>query len=377
MVFDLNKLATAYDFILTTKSFGEVKITSVKTSHLIDLENLLLGSDIDGVSFSRKLLLLVGCRQTSSNNENSSDEAKDTFSETDLTLIDDEDVEIFAKEFLANNSWLFKTHHKAESQIDRSEKTEKGLDEKNSAYLLRVFKNYLENEKVRLENITGPISTYFKSLKDNYKATNLMAGLLGKSLYKDTTLDLLRTNSSLSAKLHESILDFNKIATTGNSLSDLASRHPFEPIKFPENPIYETNKRLNTLISTIESMKPLVSDSAELIGSMNGTAIQMQVDFTKSSSGNQLYAKWAMTIAVVSLLVTSLFSWLGYKESKEQGEKTEKMMEIYQQEMLNQNKKFEDTVRVISLNAEADARRQAQNNELLQTLKENAKNKSK
>ena len=118
MALDLSKLATAYDFIFTTKSFGDIKITSVKTSHLIDLENLLLGSDIDGVSFSRKLLLLVGCRQTSSNNENSSDEAKDTFSETDLTLIDDEDVEIFAKEFLANNSWLFKTHHKAESQID-------------------------------------------------------------------------------------------------------------------------------------------------------------------------------------------------------------------------------------------------------------------
>ena len=134
MAFDLNKLATAYDFILTTKSFGGVKITSVKTSHLIDLENLLFGSDIDGVSFSRELLLLVGCKQTSSNNENSSEEAKDTFSKTDLTLIDDEDIEVFAKEFLANNSWLFKTHHKAESQIDRSEKTEKGLDEKNSAY---------------------------------------------------------------------------------------------------------------------------------------------------------------------------------------------------------------------------------------------------
>ena len=377
MAFDLNKLATAYDFILTTKSFGGVKITSVKTSHLIDLENLLFGSDIDGVSFSKELLLLVGCKQTSSNNENSSEEAKDTFSKTDLTLIDDEDIEVFAKEFLANNSWLFKTHHKAESQIDNSEKIEKGLDEKNSAYLLRVFKIYLENEKVRLENFTGSISNYFKSLKDNYKATDLMAGLLGKSLYKDTTLDLLRTNSSLSDKLHESILDFNKIAMTRNSLSDFASQPSFEPVKFPENPIYETNKRLNTLISTIESMKPLVADSAELIRSMNGTAIQMQVDFIKSSSGNQLYAKWAMTIAVVSLLVTSFFSWLGHKESNEQGAKTEKMIEIYQQDIFNQNKKFEDTVRVISLNAEADAKRQAQNNELLQTLKENAKNKSK
>ena len=377
MAFDLNKLATAYDFILTTKSFGGVKITSVKTSHLIDLENLLFGSDIDGVSFSRELLLLVGCKQTSSNNENSSEEAKDTFSKTDLTLIDDEDIEVFAKEFLANNSWLFKTHHKAESQIDNSEKIEKGLDEKNSAYLLRVFKIYLENEKVRLENFTGSISNYFKSLKDNYKATDLMAGLLGKSLYKDTTLDLLRTNSSLSDKLHESILDFNKIATARNGLNDLASQPSFEHVKFLENPIYETNKRLNILISTIESMKPLVADSAELIRSMNATAIQMQEDFIKNSSGNQLYAKWAMTIAVVSLLVTSFFSWLGHKESNEQGAKTEKMIEIYQQDIFNQNKKFEDTVRVISLDAEADANRQTQNNELLQILKENAKHKSK
>lgn len=372
MAFDLSKFAKAYDFTLTTKSFGEVQIGSVKLSHLIGLEKLLINSNVDGVGFSKELLLSLGYKKIASNDdENALEDAKVAITKADLELIGNEDIEIFAQEFLAHNSWLLNTHHKTKSQIDTSEKVER-----NSAYLLRAFKIYLENEKLRLKKITEPVSDYYKGVRDNFKATDWIEGLLGKSLYKDTTIDSIKSNLSLSDKLHESILGFNK----SSMKEEFVNSESFKPIKFPENPIYETNKRLNTVISTMESMKPLVADSAELIRSMNDTAIQMQADFIKSARGNQLYAKWAMAIAVFSLFVTSYFSWLGYEESKKQGleaEKTEKMMETYQQDMLKQNKKFEDIVRIFTLNAEADAKRQAQHDELVQTLNENAKNKSK
>jgi hypothetical protein len=57
----------------------------------------------------------------------------------------------------------------------------------------------------------------------------------------------------------------------------------------PSNPAFETNARLNDVILLMQEMRPLATESANLIRSMNDTSIRMLADFGDNARRTGIY----------------------------------------------------------------------------------------
>lgn len=90
-----------------------------------------------------------------------------------------------------------------------------------------------------------------------------------------------------------------------------------------------------TSLEHIEIVRPIVVQSAELIGNMNDTALQMQADFMRNARSTQKYTWIAIMIAVVSLMASSFFSWLSYDDAKQVAVQNDMQLKSFQQEIRN------------------------------------------
>lgn len=349
MALDLSKFERRHDFDLTTGALGTIHCGTLKAKMLSATAKLLKSPDVDALVLVRTILGMVGRRESQPAGDVEPQEV--SLNDEDIQRITDEEVETFAQEFVAHNDWLLHSYDEESRQVSTSENGEKvvsyspriaefpkGEDERSSQYLIRVLRRYFEDQGDRLKKMLGPSLLASSSLAEQYKKlVEPLSTRLATDILSSSALDSLRRNFSLSDQLQDTIKAFKQ-----NTLDHELARAkiepeliPLPPLRIPENPILETNKRLGSMLEQVGEMRSLAAQSAELIGNMNHTALQMQASFLSNARSTQRFAQIAIGIAVLSLAVSSFFSWLSYSGGKEQSERNDAQIRLFQAEIRN------------------------------------------
>lgn len=356
MALDLSKFERRHDFDLVTQALGTIRCGTLKAGMLSAVAKLFKNPDEDTVVLSRQILGMVGKRGAYSPGDAESEEA--SLTDEDIQHVTDGEVETFALEFVAHNNWLLHSYDDESRQVSTNEKGEKvvssspkiagvpkGENERSSQYLIRVLRNYFEDQGNRLKKMLEPVSGLLASnaFAEQYKKfVEPLSSRLASGLFNNSALEALRRNFSMADQLQDTIKAFKQntidheiaCATIEPELTPL--RHFTIPeIKIPENPLIETNKRLGSMLDQVGEMRSLAAQSAELIANMNRTALQMQASFISNARSTQKFALVAIGIAVLSLMVSSLFSWLSYSDGKQQAENSDAQIKLFQAEVRN------------------------------------------
>lgn len=352
MAIDLSQIERMHNFILPTQRLGQIQCGSLKMDMLTPIGKMLKASDANNVAIARHVLGMVAISSFDAYEENDGQKEAASLSDDDILQITNDEVDLFATEFVNHNKWLLPNDND-KRQVVTTENGERIVrfipliddfkkrdDETGSDYFVRVLRHYFDNQQLRLKKMLEPLSAQLASvqLSDSIKKMlEPVSNLLVTNIYKDSTLESLRMNFSLSDQLKDSIKAYDRSSEIG-----MLGRAAYEPviprmpeIRIPENPLIETNKRLNKVLELIESMRPLASQSAELISNMNDTALRMQSDSISNARKTEWYTRIAIGIAVLSLVVSSFFSWLSYSNAKHDAAKNDKQIEAFQKEIRN------------------------------------------
>ncbi len=252
MAFDI-KLAYNFDFDFDVKTVGTITCGSLNVGMLSNLGKLLKELDADGVNVSREVLQLVG-RIKKKADDTQKEDGGTALSETDLDSLTETDIDNFAREFMAHNSWLLESYggRNRAKRTDENGKVDfpKNEDERDSDYLARVLQRYLDE--------------YLDGQKQFLERT--------KKLF--ATDFLLKIPFSISEQLGRS----QRGVEVAKIINPTPTKIPIPQI--PENPILETNRRL-----------------------------------TDGSRKSTIFSVIAILLALASLMVTAVFSWLNYQQS--------------------------------------------------------------
>lgn len=171
MSIDLSSLSRKHVFYLKTSAFGQVFCGAVNDKMLSKLVDTLHRSDVDGFAFARQVLQFV-CTKFVPGDTNHALPTEEALTVEEILQITDEDLEDFADEFIAHNVWLLRSYKEGDRQITTNEKGErvvlyqsqrvqlpKDEGEKNSNYLVRVFRHYFTGRNERETKTMGGTST--------------------------------------------------------------------------------------------------------------------------------------------------------------------------------------------------------------------------
>lgn len=219
----------------------------------------------------------------------------------ELSLVTDVELEEFSDKLILNNKYILKTHKG--SAIERSG------DESVCDFLVRALSHYAAEQKANSERLMQSVSG---------------------SLYSNATLKALQHNHGLSDQLRDTIEKYTRPTPIAGTEIVLRRMPDFQA---PKNPIHDTNEILERVVRQVEDFRPLASQSAEIIRSMNDTALRMQDDYLKNAKSAGTQTKIAIGIAVLSLIVSSIFSYQTYADSKDAGEKSEAQIKEFQKEI--------------------------------------------
>lgn len=351
MRIDLSKFGRRHDFNLLTKAHGTIQCGTLKPKLHSAVAEILSNPDSDALVSSRQILGLVGQKEV--HPRGNADSQVVALSDADIQQITDDEIEKFARDFVALNDWLLHCYDDESRQISTDENGEevvphtpsiedfpKGEEERSSQYLIRVLRRYLEDRGRRLKNMLAPLSGPLlasNALTEQYKKLiEPLSTRLGKGIFSDSALESMRRNLSMSDQLQDTIKAFKK-STIDHELKR-SSVEPnllqARPLSIPDNPLIETNRRLGAVLDQMQEMRPLVAQSAELIGNMNDTALKMQVSFMTNARSTQRYAVIAIVIAALGLVASSIFSWLSYSDGKQHYERIDTQTKLFEAKFL-------------------------------------------
>lgn len=350
MTLNLDKLVRMNDFALMTEAFGEIRCTTLNLKDLSAVGKMANIPDINGFEFSRKVLGMVSTKRADTEGRGGTEAKGVALTDNEIRLISDEEVETFAKEFVAHNGWLLRSGENRRRQATMREKSgrddifsqktinpEKGNAETSSDYLVRVLVRYLDEQSQHVKEMMEPLSGWLAANpfgEQMKKMTESLSSRMATSMFKDSTLESLRANVSLSDQLQDTIKAFDQSKLNAGITNATFERTPIymRDIRIPENPVLETNRQISGVLEHIENIGPIVVQSAELIGNMNDTALRMQADFMRNAHSTHKYAWIAIVIAVVSLMASSFFSWLSYDDAKQVAARNDIQLKLFQQE---------------------------------------------
>lgn len=351
MALDLSKFKRRHDFDLVTHALGTIQCGTLKFKALSTVAKILTNPDSDASVLSRQIFSMVG--QKGAQPTGSADSQDNVLSDEDIQQILDDEIETFARDFVAHNDWLLHSYDDESRQESTNEKGEKvtsfspkiadfpkGEGERSSQYLIRILRRYFEDQGNRLKKMLEPMSGLLasNSLAEQYKKfAEPISSHLSTGIFSDSARESLLQNFSMSDQLQDTIKAFKRNTfdleiARGSIKPDLLQ---IRPLPILDSPLIETNRRLGMLLDQMQEMRPLVAQSAELIGNMNDTALKMQASFMVNARSTRWYALIAIGIAVLSLVVSSIFSWLSFSNGKQQSEKSDAQIRLFQTEIRN------------------------------------------
>nr|WP_315485347.1 hypothetical protein [uncultured Undibacterium sp.] len=301
----ISDISNLMKFDFKVSSIGTIHCQSLKSSQEAELFGLEKLTEISSKEVARRLLELISHKVTE-NEEGIKEES--LLTSEDIASITKVELELFSREFLKKNRWMLK--------ISEHEFLKKGVDEPDLDFLKRVFVHRIEAKKNQYER--------------------LVKSSLGP-LYSNKTLASLMQNVDRSQQLKDSI------ARAETKYQGIDSPKILTPHFLPhqqKNPIHETNEILGDLKQQFALISPIASQCADLIQSMNDTAINMQADYINNASNNDVQTKKAIQIAtrsmwvsIASLILSAAFSLLTFIDSKDSEKKSAAQIKAFQTEM--------------------------------------------
>ena len=316
MALDIRKLAHRQNFRLETESLGTIQCGSLTVGMRSKIEKEVKADDIDSVTFTRNLLRKVGRHvkeiERKEKNQDTDETESVSIADVDIDSLSDEEVQDFARKFVAHNDWLPKTYKNAQRSVTTNEKGENAVSiqptqvilpkentERDSDYLVRVLRRYLDEQGERMKRMLRPLS-----------------GSLFRNIFSNATEGLVKKHVSLSNELGKTLRGLRP-GLTGAQMGSIVERgySNIEIPPLPENPVNETNRRLGDVLEHADELRPIILQSAELFRNMSDTALQMHGDFNRSARQSLFVSLVVVCIATASLVVTALYSWWSYEQS--------------------------------------------------------------
>ena len=316
MTFDLAKLARMGEFNLELNSLGSAICVSLNTSHLSQADKKLTDSDVQSLDVVRWLFGEMARRPIDEVFDEHDPANNPGFTAEELLSVTNLELEAFAEKLVEKNKHLLLKTHEG-SDIGKS------VDESACDFHVRAFRHYAAEQKAQWKRMIESVS---------------------KPVFAETTLDSIRKNLGLSDQLQNTIAKYtdslkaDRLNFAERKLDVFAHRMP--ALHIPKNPIYETNKTLENVVKQIEDLRPMAAQAAQLIGSMNDTALSMQVNYIKNAEETGRQTKIAMRIAaaglvltVIGLAISSYFSYQSSIDSNESGQKSDAQIKAFQIEI--------------------------------------------
>lgn len=114
-----------------------------------------------------------------------------------------------------------------------------------------------------------------------------------QKIYSSTTLDAISRNEEVSIRLSGALRDY---ATP-------VPQQSYDAFRVLPNPVRETTEALVKLLEKVERMQPVFAMCAELIQSMNSTALQMQSDSTAAATRADTVSAKSMRVATIGIYI--------------------------------------------------------------------------
>lgn len=319
MTFNIRKLARMGEFSMELNSLGRLCCINLRTSHLSQADKKLAASDVQSLDVVRWLFGEMARRPVDGLSDEHDPANNPRFTAEELPSVTDDELEAFAEKLIEKNKHLLlKTHEGSD--------IEKSVDESACDFLVRAFRHYAAEQKAQWKRMIESVS---------------------KPVFAETTLDSIRKNLGLSDQLQNTIAKYtdslkaDRLNLAEPKLDVFAHRLP--ELHIPKNPIYETNRTLENVVKQIEDLRPMAAQAAQLISSMNDTALSMQVNYIKNAEETGRQTKIAMRIAaaglvltVIGLAISSYFSYQSSIDSNESGQKSDAQIKAFQIEIRDQ-----------------------------------------
>lgn len=299
---DIEKLGRLCQFSMNVEPLGLVRFISLTT----DLTDACLKRIKEGKQSSQDIarwLFESMARKT----ENSDFKDEDiiegpSFDSQELATMPDAALEAFAEKLTQINRYL----------LDKAggDSLKKSDDQTHCDFLIAAIEHYHSESRRHIDQLLKSASSSFFSestyaqIKKNLDASSLMEQSIKR--FQDRT----------------SLLNFPESGYP--KIPDITLR----PLPEIRSPLLETNSILQDLNSQINDMRPLVTQGAELIRSMNDTAIRMQADYLSNATQSDRHTRRAIWIAAISLFISAIglasssyFSYKGLVDAQEEEKK--------------------------------------------------------
>lgn len=352
MALDISKLARLSEFSLELTSLGTVRCLSLNTNHISKASKNLDSPNIHSSDFVRWLFGEIARRPV----EALADEANLTdtscLTAEELNSVMNEELEEIADKLIQNNKYFLKTH--------KSSDLVKSVDESACDFLVRAFRHHAAEQKAQWERLRGHLSSSLftgktlEAMQRNFGLSNQLQDTIDKYARGSSGVERILAeekdkwecmNQSISQSLAGSaVLDAMQRISAAEAnikeprLDGLNYRTP--EIHIPKNPIHETNEKLGNVVKKIEDLRPMAAQAAELIHSMNDTALRMQADYIENAKSAGRLTRIAIWIAAVSLLmsaiglgISSFFSYQSYVDGRVANEKSEAQAKAFKDEI--------------------------------------------
>jgi hypothetical protein len=305
---DLAKVISTFEFELDTSELGRLRCGAYSFKVATNIQPILDKEDLSGAAFTRHLLQQVGRRVPADGKEN--DGLQGVLTDEQVALINENELQHFAQEFLAHNDFLLKLEDEEDGAEATSPKPPEAFDEKKSGesecdYLLRAVRRYNHGLTARMQKVLEPFQ----------KAATALGSLFKNPPLSGSTINALRKNFAQSDRLQASLGRLREVGPL-----QWAQPKPLPSLELPENPAHETNRRLGRLLAVLERTEPVIIESGQLVRDLNNVAIRMLADFGRSTRRGEGFNKIIIGIAAFTFVVTAIFSTWSFFDARKRTE---------------------------------------------------------
>jgi hypothetical protein len=342
---DIADFGHAGDFEFQTKALGTIYCEQLQTGYQTEINKKIDEIDQSSTQIARHLLLLVG-HKPDKNPDMKYKVGGEKLSEQEVAYVTDDEIDIFSREFVKNNAW-FLCRSKSDEMIQK-EDVESDCD-----FLVRAFKNRMEIDKARLEKLTknffsqSTLDSINESMRASDQIGQIMRGFRIGGIAEQAMKEAEKLSKISAVGQYEKLSELSGIGEIGavdkiifGQNDNIEKTIDYIPPKFPENPIHETNRRLNSVVEQMEKAVLVSNATSEMIKKVHDTAINIHSDYIENAleTGEQTrdaikISERSFYIAIAGFIVSTIFSILTLVDAREGGEKTEQQIKLLHKEI--------------------------------------------
>lgn len=335
MSVDIMELVQGADFTLNLSGDPPLRVGTIPSDAATALRKEFPDSEAaDPGAFARALLSCVAFHMAADGRRGRK------LTDQEIAGLDQSALQHFARAFVEHDRGLFDDFSKDAKRIegeptadgkrpvryvyDKVEIPRAPADD-DLTYLRRVVGSYLHRERAafkrlaqQMEELIRPTKNLRKLLEPDETASEKLRKLLRSNEQSLKLLDqlvptatqLLGDNVKLSDRLGESLRSTTAMGMLDNMPTARARQIGIESpeIYIPPNPIHETNDHLKAVGERLDSLTPLMTNSAALIKNMNDLGIAMAESSTAHATRTAKQNRVMIIIALIALILTTVFS---------------------------------------------------------------------